>query len=114
MTMEQSLWQLVFPEQIFTWFDPLEATKDADAVRIVFQEKNIPPVTDPHKTVLSKGFRDITISDFPLRGRTTLLTFRRRVWQIEGEPGVIKRDIKLTFPGTLLEKAFADFLKAGS
>lgn len=111
--MEQSLWQLVFPEQVFEWFDPREATKDADTVHIVFEEKNTPPVTDANKKILSKGFRDITISDFPLRGRTTLVTFRRRVWQIEGEPGIIKRDIKLTFPGTLLEKEFADFLKAG-
>lgn len=108
------LWQLVFPAQVFEWFDPVEGTKDADTIHIVFEEKNTPPVTDPNKKVLSKGFRDITLSDFPIRGRTTLLTFRRRVWQIEGEPGVIKRDIKLAFPGTMLEKEFADFLKAGS
>lgn len=113
MTIE-SLWQLVFPAQVFEWFDPVEGTKDAHTVHVVFEEKNIPPVTDPNKKILSKGFRDITISDFPIRGRTTLLTFRRRVWQIEGEPGVIKRDIQLSFPGTLLEKEFADFLKAGS
>lgn len=111
MTLEQSLLQLVFPAEIFEWFDPLQGTKDADTVQIVFQEKNIPPV-QTSKRILSKGFTDITITDFPIRGRTTLLTFRRRYWQIEGEPGVIKRDIKLTFPGTMLEKEFADFLKA--
>lgn len=114
MNIEQSLLRVVFPEQIFEWFDPLEGTKDSNTVRIVFQEKNIPPVADPNKKILSKGFTDITISDFPIRGRATLLTFRRRYWQIEGESGVIKRDIKLPFPGTLLEKEFADFLKAGS
>lgn len=113
MTTEQSLLRLVFPEQLFEWFDPLEGAKDAGTVHITFQEKNLPPVTFPNKKVLSKGFTDITITDFPIRGRTTLLTFRRRYWQIEGEPGVIKRDIKLSFPGTLLEKEFADFLKDG-
>lgn len=107
------LWQLVFPEEVYKWFDPVEGMKDADAVHIVFEEKNIPPITDQNKRILSKGFTDITITDFPIRGRTTFLTFRRRYWQIEGEPGIIKRDIKLSFPGTLLEKEFADFLKAG-
>lgn len=113
MNPEQSLLRLVFPEQLFEWFDPVEGTKDAQIVHITFQEKNIPPVTDANKKILSKGFTDITITDFPIRGRTTLLTFRRRYWQIEGEPRVLKRDIKLSFPGTLLEKEFADFLKAG-
>ncbi|SRR6266852_2138499 len=112
MTLEQSLLQLVFPAEIFKWFDLVESAKDADSVRITFAEKNIPPVSHLNKKILSKGFTDITITDFPIRGRTTLLTFRRRYWQIEGEPGIVKRDIKLVFPGTLLEKEFADFLKA--
>ena len=112
MNIEQSILRLVFPNEIFEWFDPVEGTKDAEAVHIVFQEKNIPPVTSLNKKILSKGFTDITITDFPIRGRQTLLTFRRRYWQIEGETGVIKRDMKLSFPGTLLEKEFADFLKA--
>lgn len=116
MNTEQSLslLRLVFPEQVFEWFDPVKSIKDVDTIRIVFEEKNVPPITDPNEKISSKGFTDITITDFPLRGRKTLLTFRRRYWQIEGKPGVIKRDIKLSFPGTLLEKEFADFLKAGS
>jgi len=40
-----------------------------------------------------------------------LLTFRRRYWQVDGRKGYLKRDIKLCFPGTQLEKEFARFLK---
>ena len=114
MTIEQSILRLVFPDQVFDWFDPVEGTKNGEAVRIVFEEKNNPPEEYQNKKILSKGFTDITISDFPLRGRKALLTFRRRYWQVEGQSALVKRDIKLTFPGTQLEKEFADFLKAGS
>lgn len=116
MTIEQSILQIVFPEKVFEWFDAVSGEKDGKEVRIVFEEKNVPPATEANKnkTILSKGFTDITITDFPLRGRRTLLTFRRRYWQVEGEPGLLKRDIQLVFPGTQLEQEFAAFLKARS
>ena len=115
MTTEQTILSLVFPEQIFEYFDPVEGTKDDQTVSIVFEEKNIPPLSeaDKDKKITSKGFKDITITDFPIRGRKTLLTFRRRYWKLEGRKEYLKRDIELTFPGTQLEKEFADFLKEG-
>jgi|SRR3989338_1428576 len=116
MTIEQSILRFIFPEKVFEWFDVTSGERDDNEVRIVFEEKNVPPVTEQqkHKKILSKGFTDITITDFPIRGRRALLTFRRRYWQIEGEQGLLKRDIQLVFPGTQLEKEFADFLKARS
>lgn len=89
----------------------MSGKKDDKIVSIVFEEKNIPPISDPNAKVISKGFTDITITDFPIRGRKSLLTFRRRYWQIEGQKKLLKRNIKLSFPGTQLEKEFADFLK---
>ena len=117
---EQAAFQLIFPKNVFEWFDIVSAKRDdslplrEQIVSIVFEEKNIPPEYDSTKKILSKGFTDITISDFPIRGRKTLLTFRRRYWQVEGQKELLKRDIKLCFPGTQLEKEFADFLKADS
>lgn len=113
-TEEQAIIQLLFPENIFQWFDMVSGKKDDKTISIVFEEKNIPPVSDKNKKIISKGFTDITINDFPIRGRKALLTFRRRYWQIEGQKKLLKRDIKLCFPGTQLEKEFADFLKADS
>lgn len=114
MTTEQAILRLIFPEDIFEWFDVVSGEKDDKIVSIVFEEKNIPPVPDTAKKTISKGFTDITISDFPIRGRKSLLTFRRRYWQIEGEKELLKRDIKIRFPGTQLEKEFALFLKERS
>jgi hypothetical protein len=113
-TEEQAIIQLLFPENIFQWFDMVSGKKDDKTISIVFEEKNIPPISDKNKKIISKGFTDITIYDFPIRGKKSLLTFRRRYWQIKGQKELLKRDIKLCFPGTQLEKEFADFLKADS
>lgn len=113
-TEEQAIIQLLFPKNIFEWFEMVSGKKDDKTISIVFEEKNIPPVSDKNKKIISKGFTDITINDFPIRGRKSLLTFRRRYWQIEGQKELLKRDVKLCFPGTQLEKEFADFLKADS
>lgn len=114
MTIEQTLLSYVFPEQTFEYFNAVKATRDDQAIQVVFEEKNIPPPHGPEHKLIAKGFTDITVTDFPIQGRKTLLTFRRRYWQIEGQPGIIKNDIKLVFPGTKLAQAFADFLKEGS
>ncbi len=111
MTTDKAILTLVFPEQIFEWFDAIDSTKDDQAIAITFEEKNLPPVSNPQTKILSKGFTNITITDFPIRGRRVLLTFRRRYWQVEGQKELLKRDIQLAFPGTQLEKEFADFLK---
>lgn len=114
MTIEQSILQLIFPADIFKWFDVVSGVKDDKIVSVIFEEKNNPPIADSNEKVISKGFTDITINDFPLRGRKTLLTFRRRYWSVEGQKKLLKRDIKISFPGTQLEKEFADFLKENS
>lgn len=110
---EKSLADIFLPAGTTDWFDIASYTKDENDIHIILEEKNIPPLKeeDRDKKIISKGFSDITITDFPLRGRRTLLTFRRRYWQIEGRKELLKRDIQICFPGTQLEKEFADFLK---
>ena len=54
MTIEQSLLQLIFPREIFEWFNPVKGEKDDKEVRIVFEEKNIPPlVNTTNKKIIS-------------------------------------------------------------
>ena len=110
---EKSILEIILPKDIFKWFDAKEGKIDEDSVRIILEEKNIPPLTEKNenKKIVARGFKEITITDFPIRGRRTLLTFKRRYWKIEGQKELLKRDIKLSFPGTQLEKEFADFLK---
>ena len=113
MTTEKTVLELFFPKGVFEWFNVKSWDKNENDISIILEEKNTQPLTEKNKNkkIISKGFKDITITDFPIRGRRSLLTFKRRIWQIEGEKEYLKRDIKLCFPGTQLEKEFADFLK---
>jgi hypothetical protein len=101
------------PIDTLKWFDIVEGSKDDTLIKLVLEEKNIPPIPMKYNNekITSKGFKEITISDYPIRGRKTLLTFKRRYWQIDGQKKLLKNDIKLVAEGTLLEKEFADFLK---
>lgn len=112
-TLEQSILGLILPPGVMEWFDIIAGTRDDNQICIVLEEKNLPPLAsnDKDKKVISKGFEEITVTDFPIRGRRMLLTFRRRYWQIEGEKELLKRDIPLCFPGTQLDTEFANFLK---
>ena len=112
-TVEQSALGIFLPAGVLEWFTIVASSSDEDNVCLILEEKNIPPLAeaDRNKPVISKGFKDITITDFPIRGRRALLTFRRRYWQIEGQNELLKRDIPLSFPGTQLEREFAHFLK---
>ena len=108
-----SIADIFLPEGTSEWFEIISHSRDEKDNHIILEEKNIPPLTEENKNkkIISKGFSEITITDFPIRGRRTLLTFKRRYWQIEGQKELLKRDIKLSFPGTQLEKEFAVFLK---
>ena len=112
-TPEKNILESILPKGVFEWFDVIDSKMDEDNFHILLQEKNIPPQLEKNhgKKIIPKGFKEITVTDFPIRGRRTLITFKRRYWQVEGEQGYLKRDIKLCFPGTQLEKEFANFLK---
>jgi len=106
---EQAL-ESFLPDNALTYFDITYTRRTDEILAITLTEKNDPPTEGGSH---SKGFTDITVSDFPARGRKTLLTFRRRYWKSE-DGSIIKRDIPITFPGTQLEKEFALFLKEES
>ena len=116
MTKEAQALALILPNGIFDWFEITDSVMDNEGIKIVFQEKNVPPVSaaQPDTKIETKGFTEITITDFPIRGKKTLLTFRRRYWQIAGAAEYLKRDIELCFPGTQLATEFANFLKEKS
>lgn len=113
MQITKEVFELIFPKGLFDWFDLVEGKSDEDNVYVTLEEKDLPPLTEANqdKKIIARKFHDITITDFPLRGKRTLLTFRRRYWKVEGEEQYLKRDIQLCFPGTQLEQEFARFLK---
>jgi len=106
--------EFFLPEGTLEWFDIKNIEKTSEKMRIILEEKNIvPKIPEEHrgKRVISKGFSELLIDDFPIRGRKTELLFLRRSWEIEGTSKRLKRNIRLCAEGTKLEKEFADFLK---
>ena len=60
----------------------------------------------------SKDFSpEITVEDFPLRGKTVLLHIKRRRWTLTNTGKIIKRDCNLVAKGTRITNEFASFLK---
>ena len=111
LTLEQQLLSFYLPDNTLDYFDILSSQRSPTELCVTLEEKNNPPLEARHRglTIESKGFKEISIIDFPIRGRRTILTFRRRRWQVGDE--LLKRDIPLRSPGTQLEKEFGDFLK---
>jgi len=112
MEIKKEILELIFPRGIFEWFEITQGEINGENVSITLEEKDLPPIqVGMEQKIVARKFHDITVTDFPLRGKRTLLTFRRRYWQIDGQKEYLKRDLQLTFPGTKLEHEFAVFLK---
>lgn len=111
LTPEQEALSCFLPAHTLEYFDVITSKRDDKSLHITLEEKNNPPLHKQHQDmpVESLGFTDISITDFPARGRKTLLTFRRRRWRVGTE--ILKRDIDLRSPGTMLEQEFGLFLK---
>lgn len=60
----------------------------------------------------SKGLTEITIQDFPLRGRAVYLKIRRRKWRLkEGAGKIIRNDFSFVAEGSGFTQELSDFLK---
>ena len=119
----QELAALMLPEGILEYFEysgyerkSREESKPYGEVTIILVEKNtVPKVPEEYRDrkIRQKGFKEIRVDDFPVRGKKVKLLLRRRVWQIEGSEEVFKKEILTTYPGTKLEKEFAIFFEGG-
>jgi hypothetical protein len=60
----------------------------------------------------SKGLSEITIQDFPLRGKAVYLKIRRRKWRLkEGTGKTIRNDFSFVAEGSGFTQELSDFLK---
>ena len=83
MEIQQKILELIFPKGVFNWFVLTDGTINNEDIQITLEEKDDPPTLENQK-VIARKFHDITITDFPIRGRRTLLTFRRRYLKTSG------------------------------
>ena len=100
------------PEGITEYFDISKIDSTSTEFHIHLSEKNILPPPHSKADYETKDFRpEITIKDFPIRGKEVFLHIKRRRWREKQTKKVIQRDWNLTAEGTRFTKEFACFLK---
>jgi len=106
------LLKLILPELILEHFDLVNTKTEQEKMHLFFEEKNTPPKEYNNRQLISKGFlNEITIQDFPLRGKFVYLHIKRRRWTDKESQEIIQRDWNIIAKGTRMTQEFADFLK---
>jgi transposase len=83
-----------------------------EVLPIYFEEKNTIRKEFSALVVQSKGFvPEITVDDFPLRGKSVKLHIKHRRWTEMKTGYIIQRDWNLTAKETRMTQDFAEFLK---
>jgi hypothetical protein len=61
----------------------------------------------------SKGLSEITIQDFPIRGKAVYLKIKRRRWRLKTDSGkIIRNDFPYIAEGSGFTQELSDFLKS--
>jgi hypothetical protein len=104
--------KLVLPEILLEHFDLAKTEIKSETLHLSFEEKNNVPAEYSSLQLVSKGFHEqITILDFPLRGKYVYLHIKRRRWTDKQTGKVLQRDWNLVAKGTRITEEFAAFLK---
>lgn len=110
--MDKELARYLLPDGILEYFDISNHNSIKDKIHFYLEEKNLLPKEYEQEIAHSKGFSpEITIEDFPLRGKSVLLHIKRRRWTLVDTGKIVKRDWDLIAKGTRITSEFADFLK---
>lgn len=106
------LLKLILPGLIIEHFDLVKTAIENEKMHLFFEEKNTPPKEEPTRQLISKGFlNEVTIQDFPLRGKFVYLHIKRRRWTDKISQEIIQRDWNIVAQGTRMTHEFAAFLK---
>jgi hypothetical protein len=106
------LLKLILPEFLIENFNLTSFKNSEENLHLYFEEKANAPKEFDSVELASKGFVDeITIQDFPLRGKFVYLHIKRRRWTNKNTGEIVKRDWNLVAKGTRMTQEFAAFLK---
>ena len=112
MLNDAELLKLFLPELLIEHFEIVKVKEENKILHLYFDEKNTAPKEFSSLLLQSKGFvPEITVDDFPLRGKTVKLHIKRRRWTDTKNGNIIQRDWNLIAKGTRMTKDFAEFLK---
>lgn len=110
--MDIELVRYLLPEGVLDYFEIVNHKSSGGKIHFYLEEKNELPQEYQSETAQSKGFLpEITVEDFPLRGKSVLLHIKRRRWTLMNTGKIIKRDWDLIAKGTRITSEFASFLK---
>ena len=104
--------KVLLPELLITHFDITKHTTDKDVLHLYFEEKKDIPKEFSSGMIISHGFhKEVTIQDFPIRGKKVYLHIKRRRWLNKTTKEVVQRNWDLVAQGTRMTVEFAAFLK---
>ena len=110
---DKNFLDLILPQGILEYFLLTDFTSSTSEICLYLEEKNVIPDEYRNDKLVSKGFFDeITVQDFPLRGKAVYLHIRRRRWLNQTTGAVVFRDWNMVAQGTRMTTEFASFLKA--
>lgn len=93
MSNASELLKLLLPEYLIEYFEILKFEEENNILHLYFEEKNTLPKEFSLLSVQSKGFlTEITVDDFPLRGKSVKLHIKRRRWTEVKSGNIIQRD----------------------
>jgi hypothetical protein len=93
-------------------FEVVSTTNTEEILHLYFEEKANQPKKFDTVELVSKGFKvEITIQDFPLRGKFVYLHIKRRRWTNNTNGEIVKINSNLVAKGTSITHDFAAFLK---
>ena len=107
------------PSELLSYFTIMSIQELGDVAskelfyEISLEENNVIPRHYAAGNYESKGFyTEVTIQDFPIRGKAVYLLIKRRRWRHKSNPkDIIRNDYSFIAEGSKLTKELADFLK---
>ena len=112
MELSLDLLKFILPELLVTHFDITNYNTEEKTLHLYFEEKKNIPEEVSNGILIAHGFhKEITIQDFPFRGKNVFLHIKRRRWLNKTTKEIIQRDWDVVAQGTRMTVEFAAFLK---
>ncbi len=112
MDLSLDLFKLLLPELLVSHFNLMNHQIKEGDLHLYFEEKKDIPKEETRRILIAHGFhKEISIQDFPIRGKNVYLHIKRRRWLDKTSNQIVQRDWDLVSQGTRMTVEFAAFLK---
>jgi len=116
--MEPRYLSHIFPKGLLEHFQIIEfkelynEKEESEFYEIVLEENNVILGDIDQSLYESKGFTEVVLQDFPIRGKAVFLRFKRRRWRLKTDKNsIIRNDFSFVAVGSGFTKELSDFLK---